>query len=134
MGRRKGGDTNGKRGQDNSNIRKEEGESCHPSTPTCADQPIQPLPPPSPLHGQACEPPQSTHSTSTTKHRNNNNNNNHGGYTWIYVDPNYVRYQHSRIRPYFSGCGRLVEATLQDIQSGVLNVNDLPSIQVLVLE
>ena len=41
-----------------------------------------------------------------------------------------LRYQHSRIRPVFSGCGRRVEDTLNDLRSGRAAVKDLPPIQV----
>jgi hypothetical protein len=46
------------------------------------------------------------------------------------VDPTRVRFQHSRIRPYFSGCGRSVEATLESIRKGDMSPSDLPPIQV----
>ena len=49
---------------------------------------------------------------------------------WIYVDPARVRFQHSRIRPYFSGCGRSVQETLDSIRRKELAPNDLPPIQV----
>jgi len=51
---------------------------------------------------------------------------------WLYVDPERIRYQHSRIRPYFSGCGRSVEETLQSIRDGTLDPSQLPPIQVIV--
>jgi hypothetical protein len=38
----------------------------------------------------------------------------HGG-AWLYVDPARIRYQHARIRPYFSGCGRSVVDTLEEL-------------------
>jgi hypothetical protein len=43
-----------------------------------------------------------------------------------------IRFQHSRIRPYFSGCGRGVIETLEEIRQGKLEPCDLPPIQVLV--
>lgn len=43
-----------------------------------------------------------------------------------------IRFQHSRIRPYFSGCGRGVKETLEEIRRGELEPCDLPPIQVLV--
>lgn len=43
-----------------------------------------------------------------------------------------IRYQHSRIRPYFSGCGRSVMDTMEEIRQGKLEPNALPPIQVLV--
>eukprot|EP00956_Cyclotella_meneghiniana_P030085 scaffold74896_cov78-Cyclotella_meneghiniana.AAC.1 len=48
------------------------------------------------------------------------------------VDPTRIRYQHSRIRAYFSGCGRSVLSTLESIQSGQCSVDDLPPIQAVV--
>ena len=43
-----------------------------------------------------------------------------------------IRYQHSRIRPYFSGCGRSVMDTMEEIRQGKLEPNALPPIQVLI--
>ncbi|KAL7541960.1 hypothetical protein ACHAWF_007058, partial [Thalassiosira exigua] len=43
-----------------------------------------------------------------------------------------IRYQHSRIRPYFSGCGRSVADTLDEIRQGKLEPGALPPIQVLI--
>ena len=48
----------------------------------------------------------------------------------LYVNPSRIRYQHSRIRPTFSGCGRNVMDTLEEIRMGNLNPYDLPVIQV----
>ncbi|CAJ1932940.1 unnamed protein product [Cylindrotheca closterium] len=50
----------------------------------------------------------------------------------LMVDPARVRFQHSKIRPVFSGCGRSVEGTLEQIRDGRLNPSDLPPIQVIV--
>eukprot|EP00523_Entomoneis_sp_CCMP467_P018546 CAMPEP_0168827134 /NCGR_PEP_ID=MMETSP0726-20121227/12522_1 /TAXON_ID=265536 /ORGANISM="Amphiprora sp., Strain CCMP467" /LENGTH=172 /DNA_ID=CAMNT_0008880295 /DNA_START=44 /DNA_END=562 /DNA_ORIENTATION=- len=50
----------------------------------------------------------------------------------IWVDPARVRFQHSRIRPHFSGCGRGVVETLDDIRRGSLRPSELPPIQVIV--
>ena len=51
------------------------------------------------------------------------------------IDPNLVRFAHSRIRPLFSGCGRRVEDTLNDIVLGRLAIDDLlgciPSIDII---
>ncbi|CAG9462806.1 unnamed protein product [Pedinophyceae sp. YPF-701] len=54
-----------------------------------------------------------------------------GGYWMATVDPARVRFAFSRIRPYFSGCGRKVEDTLQDIRDGKLDARDLPAITVM---
>jgi hypothetical protein len=51
---------------------------------------------------------------------------------FILVDPARCRFQHSKIRPVFSGCGRDVTQVLEDIKSGKTNLQDLPPIQVLV--
>ncbi len=53
-------------------------------------------------------------------------------YGMIMVDPARCRFQHSKIRPYFSGCGRSVHETLEDIKEGKTKVSDLPPIQVLI--
>lgn len=50
----------------------------------------------------------------------------------LYVDPARIRFQHSRIRPFFSGCGRSVEGTLEEIRNGTTPLSALPPIQVLV--
>jgi hypothetical protein len=49
---------------------------------------------------------------------------------WTWVDPARVRFQHSRIRPYFSGCGRSVMETLEQIREKGMSPSDLPPIQV----
>ena len=53
-------------------------------------------------------------------------------YGLIMVDPARCRFQHSKIRPYFSGCGRSVEKTLEEIKEGTTKISDIPPIQVLV--
>lgn len=69
--------------------------------------------------------------------RSKNNNqklqtdNGAGGSWFIYIDPERIRYQHARIRPYFSGCGRSVTDTLEEIRQGRLQPSDLPPIQVI---
>jgi hypothetical protein len=50
----------------------------------------------------------------------------------MFIDPARIRFQHSRIRPFFSGCGRSVTATLEEIRNGTIQVSDLPPIQVIV--
>ncbi|CAB9508540.1 expressed unknown protein [Seminavis robusta] len=69
--------------------------------------------------------------TKKTKKGNNDDNNNNDG-SMIWVDPARVRFQHSRIRPYFSGCGRSVHETLESIRQGEILAADLPPIQVIV--
>ena len=51
---------------------------------------------------------------------------------FIEVDPQRVRFQHSRIRPQFSGCGRSVVSTLDSIRKGDITPSDIPPIQVIV--
>jgi hypothetical protein len=55
-----------------------------------------------------------------------------GGGELLYISPSRIRYQHSRIRATFSGCGRSVTDTLDEIRRGELNPWDLPVIQVNV--
>lgn len=50
----------------------------------------------------------------------------------IDVSPSRVRFQHSKIRPVFSGCGRSVMETLEEIRRGSLEPADLPPIQVII--
>ena len=50
----------------------------------------------------------------------------------IAVDPRRIRFQYSKIRPHFSGCGRSVVSTLESIRNGELSPGDLPPIQVLL--
>lgn len=50
----------------------------------------------------------------------------------LMVDPARVRFQHSRIRPYFSGCGRSLMETLEDIRQNKISPSDLPLIQVII--
>lgn len=57
---------------------------------------------------------------------------NGNSYGMIMVDPARCRFQHSKIRPYFSGCGRSVHETLENIAEGKMEVSDLPPILVLV--
>ena len=57
-----------------------------------------------------------------------NSQSNHG---WMSVDPSRVRFQHSKIRPVFSGCGRSVFDTLESIRNGEIQPEDMPPIQVI---
>lgn len=52
------------------------------------------------------------------------------GDEWVSVDPSRIRFQHARIRPFFSGCGRSVTETLDSIRRKELQPEDLPPIQV----
>ena len=51
----------------------------------------------------------------------------------IHIDPQHIRFTHSRIRPRFSGCGRTLQSTLDAIVSGQLKPEDLPTISVVEL-
>lgn len=53
------------------------------------------------------------------------------GESFAMIDPNRIRFQHSKIRPYFSGCGRSVRDTLEEIRQGKLSPDALPPIQVI---
>lgn len=66
------------------------------------------------------------------KKKNQSAKKNNADSDFIYVDPARVRFQHSRIRPVFSGCGRSVTATLESIRQREISPEDLPPIQVLV--
>ena len=50
------------------------------------------------------------------------------------IDPAIVRFTHSRIRPWFTGCGRRIEETLQSLVNGSMTVRDLPPITVIVVK
>ena len=66
-------------------------------------------------------------------HHAQDNTSNYSDDSFIWVDPTRVRFQHSRIRPYFSGCGRSVRETLEAIRSHQVDpIYDLPPIQVLI--
>ena len=51
----------------------------------------------------------------------------------IWVDPMHIRFQHSKIRPVFSSCGRTLMATLNSIRNNEISPSDLPPIQVMML-
>lgn len=48
------------------------------------------------------------------------------------IDPERLRFQHSKIRSNFSGCGRSLQETLDAIRDGEISPHDLPPIQVIV--
>ncbi|GMH50708.1 hypothetical protein TrRE_jg776 [Triparma retinervis] len=50
----------------------------------------------------------------------------------LYLDPDKIRFQHSRVKSHFSGCGRSVLGTLDDIRQGTTEVADLPPIQIII--
>ncbi|KAJ3062729.1 hypothetical protein HDU98_001402 [Podochytrium sp. JEL0797] len=47
------------------------------------------------------------------------------------IDPEIIYFTHSKIRKNFSGCGRLLTDTLEQIQTGKLDVASLPLIRVI---
>ncbi|CAM9279908.1 unnamed protein product [Discosporangium mesarthrocarpum] len=47
------------------------------------------------------------------------------------VDPRRIRFAHSKIKPVFSGCGRTIEKTLEEIRTGKTSPSDLPLITVI---
>lgn len=61
----------------------------------------------------------------------NNNNSTTSARDMIWVDPMYIRFQHSKIRPVFSSCGHTLLATLNSIRNHEIKPTDLPPIQVL---
>lgn len=66
------------------------------------------------------------------KKKSTNANAQTSGAGFLDVDPARVRFQYSKIRPYFSGCGRSVLDTLESIRHGELKPEDLPPIQVII--
>jgi hypothetical protein len=48
------------------------------------------------------------------------------------IDPTNIRFTHSRIRPFFTGCGKRIEDTLDELLTGKIVVSDLPLITVVV--
>lgn len=47
------------------------------------------------------------------------------------IDPAVVYFTHSKIRPAFSGCGRRIQDTVDEILTGIKTVSELPFITVL---
>lgn len=47
------------------------------------------------------------------------------------LDPLDIYYTHSKIRPFFSGCGKRIVDTIAEIESGQITANDLPQISVI---
>ena len=52
----------------------------------------------------------------------------------LMLDPLLIRFTHARIRPQFSGCGRTLQATMDEIRDGRTACTDLPRITVMALE
>ena len=53
------------------------------------------------------------------------------GEAFIEIDPLEVRFTHSRVRPFFSGCGRRLQDTLEDLATGRMDIEALPVITIL---
>ena len=51
-----------------------------------------------------------------------------------HLKPSQIDYTFSKILPYFSGCGRTLQGTLDQITSGELSPHDLPAISVIGAE
>ena len=49
----------------------------------------------------------------------------------LMIDPREIRFTHSRVRPFFSGCGRSLESTIESIINKEITIEDLPMITVI---
>jgi hypothetical protein len=49
----------------------------------------------------------------------------------LQLRPSQILYTYSKVLPYFSGCGRTLEGTLAEIESGAMKACDLPAIAVI---
>jgi hypothetical protein len=54
-----------------------------------------------------------------------------GGRGLIEIDPQQIFFTHSRVRPFFTGCNKKIEETLQEIVTGVTSIKDIPLITVI---
>ena len=52
----------------------------------------------------------------------------------INVDPSIIYFTHSKIRKKFSGCGKLLQDTLNEIIEGTCSIKDIPMITVNLIE
>lgn len=48
------------------------------------------------------------------------------------LDPNFIFFTHSRIRPFFTGCGKSIQTSLNEIEQGVTSIEDIPLISVII--
>lgn len=48
----------------------------------------------------------------------------------VTLKPNQIYFTHSKIRQRFSGCGKMLQETLNDLITGAVNINDIPKIRV----
>lgn len=53
------------------------------------------------------------------------------GRSLIQLDPNDIYFAHSRVRPVFTGCNKLIETSIQEIVDGIITVHDIPYITVI---
>ena len=49
----------------------------------------------------------------------------------LMIDPREIRFTHSRVRPFFSGCGRSLESTIESIINKEITIEDLPMITII---
>ena len=61
--------------------------------------------------------------TTDTKNQDQDQQQPNDGGSWLYADPDRIRYQHPRIRPYFSGCGRSVQETFESIRDQLCHLD-----------
>ena len=47
------------------------------------------------------------------------------------IDPKEIRFTHSRVRPFFSGCGRSLDSTIESIINKEITIEDLPNITII---
>jgi hypothetical protein len=51
--------------------------------------------------------------------------------TFMQMDPSDVFFTHSKIRPYFSGCGKRIDESIREIVEGEITIDTIPFITVL---
>eukprot|EP01036_Dinobryon_divergens_P022380 gene22380-30631_t len=49
----------------------------------------------------------------------------------IDIDPEIIRFTHSRVRPHFSGCGKKIEDSITELKIGTTKLDDIPLITVI---
>ena len=47
-------------------------------------------------------------------------------------DPETIRFTHSKIRPFFSGCGRKIQDTITSLMNDEMKIEQLPQITVII--
>eukprot|EP00127_Corallochytrium_limacisporum_P002002 Clim_evm2s98 gene=Clim_evmTU2s98 len=53
------------------------------------------------------------------------------GFYHLDLDPNQILFAHSKIKPFFSGCGRLIDDTIQQIRDDRSVLDNIPTITVM---